>query len=73
MLTNDAFSLQYDIENFILLLKYRQRKVYLNPSEKSLVFVTIRHRIFQLSYTNISYLRKNTHWRKDAAFLHFRL
>ena len=27
----------------------------------------------QLSYTKISYLRKNTHLRKDAAFLHFRL
>ena len=53
------------------------RKVYLNASEKLLVFVTIPHRKFhlyvQLSYTKISYLRKNTHLRKDAAFLHFRL
>ena len=53
-------------------LKYPQRKVDLNTSKKSLVFVTIRHHI-QLSYTKISYLRKNTHLRKDAAFLHFRL
>ena len=53
------------------------RKVYLNASEKLLVFVTIPHRKFhlyvQLSYTKISYLRKNTHLRKDAAFLHFPL
>ena len=64
-------------ENFIFLLKYRQRKVDLNTSKKSLVFVTIRHGKFhlyvQLSNTKISYLRKNTHLRKDAAFLHFRL
>ena len=60
-------------ENFIFLLKYRQRKVDLNTSKKSLVFVTIRHLYVQLSYTKISYLRKNTHLRKDAAFLHFRL
>ena len=60
-------------ENFIFLLKYRQQKVDLNTSKKSLVFVTIRHLYVQLSYTKISYLRKNTHLRKDAAFLHFRL
>ena len=64
-------------ENFIFLLKYRQQKVDLNTSKIPLVFVTIRHRKFhlyvQLSYTKISYLRKNTHLRKDAAFLHFRL
>ena len=60
-------------ENFIFLLKYRQRKVDLNTSKKSLVFVTMRHLYVQLSYTKISYLRKNTHLRKDAAFLHFRL
>ena len=59
-------------ENFIFSLKYRQRKVDLNTSKKLLVFVTIRHHI-RLSYTKISYLRKNTHLRKDAAFLHFRL
>ena len=58
-------------ENFIFSLKYRQRKVDLNTSKKSLVFVTIRHLYVQLSYTKISYLRKNTHLRKDAAFLHF--
>ena len=59
-------------ENFIFLLKYRQRKVDLNTSKKSLVFVTIRqfHLYVQLSYTKILYLRKNTHSRKDAAFLH---
>ena len=64
-------------ENFIFSLAYRQWKVDLNTSRKSLVFGTIRHRKFhlyvQLSYTKISYLRKNTHLRKDAAFLHFRL
>ena len=64
-------------ENFIFSLKYRQRKVDLNTSKKSFVFATIRHRKFhlyvQLSYTKISYLRKNTHLRKDAAFLHFHL
>ena len=64
-------------ENFIFLLKYRQQKVDLNTSKKSLVFVAIRHGKFhlyiQLSNTKISYLRKNTHLRKDAGFLHFRL
>ena len=30
-------------KNFIFLLKYRQRNVYLGTSKKSLVFVTIRH------------------------------
>ena len=64
-------------ENFIFSLKYRQRKVDLNANEKSLVFVKIRHRKFhlyvQLSYTQVSYLRKNTHLRKDAALSHFRL
>ena len=51
-------------------------KVDLNAGRKSLVFVTKRHRKFylyaQLPYTKISYLRKNTHLLKDAAFLHFR-
>ena len=64
-------------ENFIFSLKYRQQKVDLNASKKSFVFVTIRLRKFhlyvQLSYAKISYLRKNTHLRKDVAFLHFRL
>ena len=64
-------------ENFIFSLKYRQRKFDLNTSKKSLVFFTIRPRKYhiyvQLSYTKISYLRKNTHLQKDAAFLHFRL
>ena len=62
-------------ENFIFLLKYRLQKFGLNTSKKSLVFVTIRHRKFhlyvQLSYTKISYLRKNTHLQKDAALSHF--
>ena len=39
-------------------------------------FVTKRHRKFhpyaQLPHTKISYLLKNKHLRKDAAFLHFR-
>ena len=51
-------------ENFIFSLKYRQQKVDLNTRKKTLVFV---------SYTKISYLRKYTHLRKDAVFLHFRL
>ena len=63
-------------ENFILSLKYRQRKGDLNANKKSLVFVIIRHRKFhfyvELLYTKISDLRKNTHLQKDAAFLHFR-
>ena len=64
-------------ENFIFSLKYRQRKVDLNANEKSLIFIAIRHRkchlYLELTYTKISYLRKNTHLRKDAAFSHFRL
>ena len=32
------------IENFTFSLKYRQRKVDLNTSKESLVFVTMRHR-----------------------------
>ena len=64
-------------ENFIFSLIYRQWKVYLNTSKKSLVFVIIRRRKFhlyiQLLFTKVSYLRKNKHLQKDAAFLHFRL
>ena len=68
-------------ENLVFSLKYCQRKVDLNTSKKSLVFVTIRHTKYHIhiSYTKISYLRKYTHFRKythlrkDAAFLHFRL
>ena len=64
-------------EHFIFLLKYLQLKVDLNATEKLLVFVTRRHRkihpYVQLLYTNISYICRNTHLRKDAAFLHFRL
>ena len=62
-------------ENLTFWLKYRQRKVDLNVNEKSLVFVTIRHRKFhlyvQLLYTKMSCLSKNTHLQRDAAFLHF--
>ena len=76
-MTNGLFWLQYNVANFIFLLKYRQPKVDLNAGEKLLVFITKRHRKFhlypQLPYTKVSYLRKNTHLRKDAAFLHFRL
>ena len=69
-------------ENFIFSLKYRQQKVDLNTSKKSLVFITIWHfenfipefhLYVQPLYTKISYLRNNTHLRKDAAFLHFPL
>ena len=62
-------------ENFTFWLKYCQQKVDQNTRKKTLVFVTIQqfHPYVQLSYTKISYLRKNTHLRKDAAFLHFRL
>ena len=77
ILSNGLFQVQYDVATLIFLLKYRQQKVDLYASEKSLVFVTKRHRKFhlyaQLSYAKISYLRQNTHLRKDAAFLHFRL
>ena len=72
-LTNGLFYLQYDVANFIFLLKYRQQKVDLNEGGKSVVFVTKRHLYAQLSNTKISYLRKNTYLRKDSAFLHFRL
>ena len=61
-------------ENYIISLKHRQRKVDLNASKESLVFVTMRHRKFylyvQLSHTKISYLRKNTHLQK-CCFLKF--
>ena len=64
-------------ENFIFSLKYCHQKVDPNTSRKSHVFGTIRHRKFhlyvQLSYTKISYLRKKTHLRNDAASLHFPL
>ena len=62
-------------ENFMSLHIYCKGKVDLNISKKPLVFATIPHRRFhlyvQLSYPKISYLPKNTHLRKDAAFLHF--
>ena len=64
-------------ENFIFLLKYSQQKFYLNADEKLFSFGTVWHRKFhlyvQLPYTKISYLRKHTHVRNDAAFLYFRL
>ena len=37
-------------ENFIFLLKYRQRKVDLNTSKKSLVFVTVRPAIINKNF-----------------------
>ena len=49
--------------SFILLLRYHQQKVDINSDEKSVVFVTMRHRKFH-PYVQL--------W-KDAAFLHFRL
>ena len=64
-------------ENLIFLLIYRQLKVDLDTSKKSLVFVTTRHRKFhiyvQLWYAKISYLCKNMHLRKNAVSLHFPL
>ena len=56
-------------ENFIFSPKYCQRKVDLNTSEKclfSLQYDRTFHLYVQLSYTKISYLRKNTHFWKDA-------
>ena len=70
-LTNRLFLLQYYVENFAFLVKYRQRKVDLDTSEKLLVFFTIQHLYAQLSYMKIPYLRENTHLWKDVAFLHF--
>ena len=62
-------------ENFMFSLKYCQQKVDLDTCKTSLAFVTIRHFKFhlydKLASTKISYLHKNTHLRKDAAFLHF--
>ena len=54
-LTNRLFLLQYGVKNFIFSLKYRKQKVDLSTNQKSLVFVTMRHRklylCVQLSYT----------------------
>ena len=76
-MTNGLFQLQYGVANFIFSLKYRQQKVDLSTGKKLLLFPTKRHGKFhlyaQLSYTKISYLPKNTHLRKGATFLHFRL
>ena len=69
--------LQRKVDQWLVFAVIRQKmsSVDLNASEKSLVFVTIRHRKFhlyvQLSYTKISKLRKNAHLWKDTAFLHF--
>ena len=74
MLSKELFLLQYDVENFIFLLKYCQWKVNLNISLKWLVFVSILHIQFhlhiQLPYMKISYLHKNTH-AKRCCFLAF--
>ena len=59
------------------LISSIKRRVDLNTSQKLLASVTIWHWKFhlyvQLTYMKISYLRKNTHLREDAAFLYFRL
>ena len=66
-----------DISHFYITWKASEqfRRRDLKPMA-FLVFVTIRNRKFhlyvQLLYKKISYLCKNTHLRKDAAFLHFR-
>ena len=67
-LTNGFLFLQYDVANLIFSLKYRQRKIDLNTSEKSLHLVTIRP-----SCTKVFYLRNDTHLWKNAAFLDFHL
>ena len=63
-------------ENFIFSHKYRQPKVDLSTCKRSLVFVTIRQRISSLHpaivYEDVIFT-ENTHLRKDAAFLYFRL
>ena len=62
-------------ENLIFSLKDRQRKVDLNTSKNRWFPLHMTYRKFhlyvQLSHKKISYLRKNPHLRKDAAFLHF--
>ena len=61
-------------EILIFLLKYRQRKVDLNTSKKSLVFVTIRQKI--LSLTSSYLIRKLHNYAKIRIYgkmLHFRL
>ena len=71
-------------ENFIFLLKYRQRKVDLNTSKKPLVFVTIRQKISSLraaiTYENFIFTQKYTFakrsyifvWRKVKKIWYFR-
>ena len=51
-------------ENFIFSLKYRQRKVDLNTSKKSLVFVTIR----QISSLCPAIIYKNVIFKQNYAF-----
>ena len=61
-------------ENLIFSLIYRQRKVDLNQQKNACFrYNTTFHLYVQLSYTKISYSRKNTYLPKDAAFLHFHL
>ena len=75
-LTNCLFSLQCNVANFVFSFEYRQQKVDFNTSQKLLVLVSRQHRKFHfyvnLSYTK-SYLRKNTHLQKNAAFISLRL
>ena len=58
-------------ENLILSLKYRQRKFDLKASEKTPVFVTIRHPA--TVYENFIFTLKIRNLQKHAALLRFRL
>ena len=62
---------------FHLFAKISSTKSWPKRRWKFACFRKKRHRKLhlyaQLSYTKISYLRKDTHLRKDAAFLHFHL
>ena len=57
-LTNRLFLLRYDVKNFIFSFKYRQRKVYLYTSKKSLVFITVRHKKFHRKFKSSYRVRK---------------
>ena len=54
-LTNGLSLLQNDLANFIVLLKYCQRRFDLNTCEKLIVFVTMQYIYIHLLYTKISY------------------
>ena len=60
-------------EIFIFSLKYRQQKVDLNTSKKSLVFVTIRHKIYlraAVVYENFIFTQKYA-FAERCCFLRF--